>query len=141
MKSKIALAYRHIVVSLLISFGILENSRAAFVETDIGGGSDGAVIPVQNGYDVSSRSRDIGGNNDQFEFGNETRSGNFDVQARLEGITITDPFVQGGLMARESLTPGARFAGVFSSSALLSSFFESRNAASAATQTSTAPRG
>ena len=52
----------------------------------------------------------------------------------LPDDVVTDAFVQAGLLAREALDAGSRFVGIFSSSAQIGAFFESRATASTATQ-------
>jgi regulation of enolase protein 1 (concanavalin A-like superfamily) len=126
MRSKIALASGHLLVLVSLLLITSTASAAEYTASDVGGGSDGALVAVPGGYDLSSRSRDLGGTADQFHFGFEKRAGNFDVQVRLEGVTITDAFVHAGLMARSSTDVGSPFAAMFASSALLGTFFESR---------------
>ena len=113
---------------------IASNSARSFVAieytpTDVGSPVPaGGVVRLGVGqFDVTGGGSDIGGQRDQFQFAAEQRTGNFDVQARLDGVTITDPFLHAGLMARESLAENSRFAAVFASSAQLGCFFESRS--------------
>ncbi|MCW5559622.1 MAG: lamin tail domain-containing protein, partial [Verrucomicrobiae bacterium] len=100
----------------------------------------GSVVRVGDGrFDVTGGGTDIGGTRDQFQFASQTRTGNFDVQARLDDATVSDPFLHAGLMARSSLEDGAPFASVFASSVQLGCFFESRSSANARAVTA-APR-
>ncbi|HUS34207.1 MAG TPA: lamin tail domain-containing protein [Verrucomicrobiae bacterium] len=92
----------------------------------------GSVTPVTDGYDVRGAGTDIGGTRDQFHFGYQQKTGDFDVRVRIADLTITDPYVKAGLMLRESLTDASRFAAVFASSAQLGSFWESRATVGAA---------
>lgn len=111
-----------------------------YTSSDIGAPTlPGATVAVPGGFDVSGAGRTIGGTNDQFRFAWQERTGNFDVQLRLEAVTVTDPFVHAGLMARESLEPNARFAAAFASSPQLGCFFEAR-ATVGGTSTTAAPR-
>ncbi len=87
----------------------------------------GGIVAVPGGYDLRGGGADIAGNRDQFHFGYQLRSGDFDVRARLADLTITDSYVKAGLMVRESLQDNSRFAAVFASSAQLGSFFQSRS--------------
>lgn len=112
---------------------ILPNSTASFVASeyapaDIGAPSQpGSVVRLpEGGFDVTGGGTDIGGTSDQFQFGWEQRTGNFDLQVRVANVDVTDPFLHAGLMVRESLDSGARFAAIFASSAQLGCFFESR---------------
>jgi regulation of enolase protein 1 (concanavalin A-like superfamily) len=106
-------------------------SAQTYTGLDIGGGPSGSTQLASGGHDLSSSGRDIGGNSDQFHFAYQQRTGNFDIKVRVEDVTITDAFVQAGLIAREGLEAGSRFAGVFSSSAQIGAFFESRSSANA----------
>jgi len=121
-----------LVVSILCDVWVTPLHAADFTPAEIGGALEGATVETPGAYDLRSRSRDIGGTTDQFHFAHQQRTGNFDVQVRVERLEITDPFAQAGLVARSTLDPGAPFAGVFSSSALLGCLFESRATASAA---------
>ena len=100
----------------------------------------GTNVPVAGGFDVTGAGRDIGGTSDQFHYSYQQRTGNFDVQARITSVVVSDPFLHAGLMARENLNANARFAAVFASSAQLGCFFESRDPA-AGTAATTAPVG
>ena len=126
---------------------ILPDSTISFVAseyapTDIGDPAQpGGVLRLAGGgFDVTAGGTDIGGAKDQFHFGWERRTGDFDIQARIATATITDPFLHAGLMARETLDVNARFGAVFASSAQLGCFFESRATVGAATTTA-APSG
>ena len=55
-------------------------------------------------------------------------------------MTVSDPFLHAGLMARETLDANARFAGVFAGSHQLGCFFESRTTVGGNSTTAT-PRG
>jgi len=124
---------------------IATNTQATFIAyeyapTDIGSPAiaGGAAI-VSGGIDVTGAGNDIGGTSDQCQFSSREVTGNFDLQTRVAGVTISDPFVQCGLMVRESAAANSRFAGIFASSPQLGCFFESRATAGAAASL-TAPR-
>ena len=93
------------------------------------------VIVLTNGLNVTASGSDIGGNADQFGFHYQMRSGNFDVSVRLAGLSPTDAWAKAGLMARESLEAGSRFAAALATPAMSGSFFQWRDppASSAAT--------
>ena len=133
MRSPKALALWH-----LLAFAVCYNgvtfAQSSYTGTDIGTTTGGSTRALTNGYELRSASRDIGGTADAFHFAHQQRTGDFDVQVRLENITITDAFVQAGLLAREGLEAGSRFVGIFSSSAQIGAFLESRATASTATQ-------
>jgi regulation of enolase protein 1 (concanavalin A-like superfamily) len=109
-----------------------------YTPTDIGLSGGGTAI-VPGGFDVTGLGRDIGGASDQFHFGYKERMGDFDLRVRIAGVTITDPYVQAGLMAREDLEANSRFAGVFASSTQLGCFVESRTTAGGQTQIAAPP--
>ena len=123
---------------------ILPNSQRTFVAQPFApltvGTGTGDLAAAGGGFDVTSGGGEIGGTADQFQFAYERRTNNFDVRVRVARLSIPDAFVQAGLMARDDLSAGSRFAGIFSSSAQLGAFFESRATASAASAT-VAPTG
>jgi hypothetical protein len=123
---------------------ILANSQQAFVAQPYApltvGSGTGDLTAANGGFNVTAAGGEIGGTADQMQFAYERRTNNFDVRVRVAKLSIPDAFVQAGLMAREDLQAGGRFAGVFSSSAQLGAFFESRGTASAASATA-APTG
>jgi regulation of enolase protein 1 (concanavalin A-like superfamily) len=84
-----------------------------------------------NGYDISASGADIGGTSDQFGFGFQTRTGNFDVAARVAGLSPSDVWAKAGLMARETLEPGSRFAAALATPGMNGSFMEARDPAGA----------
>ncbi len=116
---------------------ILANSTISFtavgyVPQDIGSpAAAGGSVTVPGGFDVTGAGTGAGGATDQFHFSFQQRTGDFDLQVRVAGVTVTDPFLQAGLMARESLDANARFAAVFASSVQLGCHFASRDPAGA----------
>jgi hypothetical protein len=109
---------------------LLAGESLAQVYTGVNiGGDTGSTQAATGGHDLRSAGRDIGGNSDQFHFAYQQRTGDFDVKVRVEDVTITDAFVQAGLVARGGLDANAAFAGVFSSSAQVSAFLEHRQTA------------
>jgi hypothetical protein len=127
---------------------VAPGSQASFIAIeyapmDIGSPSLGGGVsrPGAGAFDVAGSGADIGGTRDQMQFAWEQRTGDFDIQARVSGVTLTDPYVHAGLMLRESLAENSRFAAVFSSSPQLGCFFESRAATGAATTTGALPGG
>ena len=120
---------------------ILAGSQVSFIALPLApmtiGNGSGQVVAAGGGFDVTGSGGAIGGTADQFQFGYEKRTNNFDVRVRVAKLSIPDAFVQAGLMARENLTTGSRFAGVFGSSAQLGAFFESRGTAGGNTSVAT----
>ncbi|MBK9140144.1 MAG: lamin tail domain-containing protein, partial [Verrucomicrobia bacterium] len=112
---------------------IAPNSRISFTAndyapTDIGSPAlAGDTVSVPGGVDVTGGGKTIGGSSDQFQFGWQEQVGNFDLETRVAGVSVPDPFVHAGLMARETLDANARFGAAFVSSAQLGCFFESRS--------------
>lgn len=94
-------------------------------------------MSVGGGVDIIGGGRAIGGASDQFHFAWQPQTGDFDRQTRLAGLTVPDPFLHAGLMARESLQANARFAAVFASSPQLGCFFQWRSSTGAASSTAT----
>ncbi len=111
-----------------------------FVSQDVGttGGSIERIDAAS--WNLKGGGTDIGGTADQFQYGWEQRTGNFDVQVRVAAEQVSDPFVHAGLMARASLAANAAFAGVFAASPQVGSFLESR-ATTGATAATFAPVG
>jgi hypothetical protein len=111
---------------------VAPNSRASFVVevfsfqtvgTAPGGGS---VVGVAGGYDVRAAGRDISDTGDDFGFYSQSRTGDFDVAARIASLQLADGYSRAGLMARASLATNSPFAAVLASSALGGAKFESR---------------
>jgi len=124
---------------------ILSNSQILFTAvdyapTDVGAPPiAGSSVSVVGGVDVRG-SGDIGGTADAFQFAWQQRTGDFDLRARLADFDPTDPFAKAGLMVRESLQAGSRFAAALATPATVGCFFMARSTADAsATQSGTFP--
>ena len=87
------------------------------------------VAALTNGIAVTATGRDIGTASDQFSFENQLRSGDFDVTVRVAGLSLSDLWAKAGLMARETLDGGSRFAAALATPAMNGSFFEWRDPA------------
>lgn len=97
----------NLLVASSLTFTVLE-----YTPNSIGGGPSGTVTRLGDGqFDVSGVGTDLGGTRDQFVMGTESRTGDFDLQVRVADVSITDPFVHVGLIARDSLESNARFGG------------------------------
>jgi hypothetical protein len=112
---------------------IATNSQATFtagVYTPAGIGAPspaGSVAPAGNGYNVAGGGGSgLGGTNDQCQFGYVQQTGNFDFKVRLDSLTLADAWSEAGMMARESLAPGARSASVLATPSISGAFFQSR---------------
>ncbi len=68
--------------------------------------SDGAVT-------MSAAGTDIFGTADEFRFAYKSLTGDVTIIARVDRIDDTDPWAKAGLMVRETLDPGSRWAAVF----------------------------
>src|SRR5665213_2289228 len=118
---------------------IAANSQAGFVASiytslAIGNPSSGGQIVSTNGLTIISGGDAIGGTNDQFQFSYKVVSGNFDLSVRLAGLSLSDTWAKAGLMAREALTPGGRFAASLATPAINGCFFEWRDPANGTNQ-------
>ncbi len=134
MRRKILFRFWHLAVLFIFLSAAPHLLSASYRLAAVGAAPDGSLTASPDGYDLTSRSRDIGGTSDQFEFAYEARTGDFDIQTRIAGVTVTDAFVRAGLMARPDINGASPFAAVFSSSALLGTFFESRLVSSGTAQ-------
>jgi hypothetical protein len=100
---------------------------AEFAPRDIGDPAlAGVLLPVANGYSMVAAGNGIRGTNDQFFFSYQTRSNDFDLKIRVQSLTPVNPWTQAGLMAREDLSAGCRFAAVFATPNLSGCYFASR---------------
>lgn len=86
----------------------------------------GSIQGLPGGYAFSADGGGIGGARDQFTFAYERRSGDFDVQARVAGLSLANMWSKAGLMARESLDAPSRFAAAFTTPGQAGEFFEYR---------------
>ncbi|HEY5233368.1 MAG TPA: lamin tail domain-containing protein [Verrucomicrobiae bacterium] len=112
-----------------------------YAPLDLGNASVASTVTAAgNGFNVTAAGADFGGNSDQGNFSYQLVTGNFDVAVRVAGLSLSDIFAKAGLMARESLTAGSRFAAAFTTPAMNGSFFEWRDpSANAASTTGNFP--
>ncbi len=116
---------------------IQTNSQAPFVAlpwtpADVGNGTPGWTTWASGGVDVNGGGAEIGGSSDQFHFSYALRTGDFDVRVRVEGLSLTDPWSEAGLMVRETLDSASRFGSVLATPSISGSYFEARSAFGAA---------
>jgi len=84
---------------------------ADWLGADVGAvGAAGSVSRVGARFTVRGSGADIWGTADEFQFVHRLLTGDGDVVARITGLTNTAPWAKAGLMIRESLAPGSRFA-------------------------------
>ena len=101
----------------------------AYVVTDIGGSTPiGALVPAGNGWNIAGGGTDIGSTNDQGQFSYLLYTGDFDVQVRLDSLSLAGAWSEAGMLAREDLSAGARSAGVFATPGINGCYFQFRSA-------------
>ena len=99
-----------------------------YAEADIGGGAFATVTTfLTNGLIMRAAGADVGGYSDQFGFNYQLRFGDFDVAARVTSVELSDVWAKAGLMARETLDPGSRFAASMATPSVSGTFFEYRD--------------
>lgn len=82
---------------------------ANFKHVDIGNPSLKGIFKVsEGGYDITAGGADIWGTKDEFGYIYIERTGNFDISARIAGLTAANLYTKAGIMARENLTAGCR---------------------------------
>ena len=64
-------------------------------------------------YTMTASGTDIWGTADEFHFAYKQLSGVGSITARVESVDNTDPWAKAGVMIRETLDPGSKFAGVY----------------------------
>jgi CotH kinase protein/Lamin Tail Domain/Carbohydrate binding domain len=107
-----------------------------FISQDIGSlPSPSVVTVVSNGVDVTTVANDIGGSADQLNLQYQLWTGDFDVSVCIAGLNPSDVWAKAGLMARETLDPGSRFAASIATPAMNGCFFEWRDPAPGAANT------
>ncbi len=94
----------------------------------------GAQGVASNGLTITADGTSIGGTADQFEFGYQVVSGNFDLAVRVAALSLSDTWAKAGLMAREALVPGGRFAASLATPSINGCFFEWRDPAGGTTR-------
>ena len=118
----LAQAHNTIVPDTQITF-----AAVAFNAGDVGEPAlPGSTTKVANGFDLAATGGDVGGKSDQFQYNYQLRTGDFDVQVRVESLTFSDAWAKAGLMARETLATNSRFAGAFATPTISGSFFAHR---------------
>jgi hypothetical protein len=128
---------RHISLAFLnvILLAVFPAWGAGWTDMDIGGSSTpGSRVDLTNGWRVQAAGREIGGAADQFYFSWREEPGDFDYAVRIGRLDNTDVWAKAGLMLRESLEPGAGFAGAFASPSLAGCFMQTRRSAGAVAQ-------
>ena len=84
---------------------------APWLSADIGAVNVAGSASFSGGtFTVAGSGADIYGTADGFRFVYQTKPGDFELTARVTGLTNTDPFAKAGVMVREDLSPGSRHA-------------------------------
>src|ERR1019366_4585259 len=121
---------------------IATNTLAGFVASpyvtqDIGNSPLASVLTVlSNGVSVTAAGNDVGGWQDQFSFNFQLRTGDFDLSVSVTGLSPSDVWAKAGLMARETLDAGSRFAASLATPAMNGDVFEWRDPASSTSSSS-----
>ena len=102
-----------------------------YVGAAVGGAGAPVSVPVAGGLDLSGIGGSVDAASDQFQFGYQLRTGDFDMQVRVAELAPSNPWAQAGLMARESLDTAAPFAAVFASPGIVGCYFETRTSSGA----------
>jgi Concanavalin A-like lectin/glucanases superfamily len=77
-------------------------------------GSVGSFVEAPAGtYTMTATGADIWGTADQFHFAYKTLTGVGSIQAKVLSVDNTDPWAKGGVMIRETLDAGSKFAAVY----------------------------
>jgi len=76
--------------------------------------SVGSFVEAPAGtYTMTASGADIWNQADEFHFAYKTLSGVGSIEAKVESIELTDPWAKAGVMIRETLEPGSKFAAVY----------------------------
>lgn len=137
---------KNLYLTLIALTGLLAGAgvtpvQAQFTAADIGNPvTAGSTAPATGGFTISGAGNDIGGTNDQFHFNYQSYAGDFDLKVRVDSISYADAWSKAGIVAREALTGGSRFAAAFATPSISGSYFQFRAAtAGQTTNTGTFP--
>ena len=112
-------------------------SAIPYLRQDIGNSAVISTITAEgNGFNMTAAGSDFGGVSDQGNFAFQVYSGDFDVFVRVADLGLSDIFAKAGLMARETLDSGSRFAASLATPAMNGGFFEWRDPANSASSSS-----
>ena len=113
---------------------IASNSLATFLASvyapvSIGNATPaGGLVPFGNGWNITGGGSGLGSTNDQCLLAYVPQTGDFDYKVRLDSLGLADAWSEAGLIVREDLTPGGRFATTLATPSISGAFFESRTA-------------
>jgi hypothetical protein len=128
---------------------VAANTRVSFFASElvpVNLGGNGAIAAdvvrlADGGFDVSARGGEFGTAGDTGGYAWQQVSGNFDIRVRVQSLSITDPFIAAGLVARTGLETNSPFAGAFASAAEVGSYFSTRLVAGGGSTMSSARGG
>ncbi len=101
----------------------------SYSSTNIGGALPaGSILISDNKITFTGGGSTIGGTADQFNFSYQLVTDDFDVGVRIESFQAADIWAKAGLMARETLDPGSKFAAVLATPSLNGAFMTYRSA-------------
>ncbi|MGP8235670.1 MAG: lamin tail domain-containing protein [Limisphaerales bacterium] len=127
------LTVNHLIDQTAMGNVIAPNSQASFIASTYQAAAVGnPILPgsqllTTNGLILIGAGATIGGTNDQCQFSYQMATGNFDIAVRLGGLSLSDTWAKAGLMARESLAPGGRFAAALATPVMNGCFFAWRD--------------
>lgn len=108
-------------------------TATAYTVQDIGSAAPASILTAgSNGVTLAASGSDIGGGADQCGFAYNLRTGNFDIQTRVQGIAAYDLWSKAGLMARATLDANSPCAAVIATPGLEGGWFEYRASAGVA---------
>lgn len=100
---------------------------APYIVYDINQSKPGGYLSANpDGFEIGGGGSGIGDYSDQFASAFEQKSGDFDYQIRIKNISSVDLWAKVGLMARETLLPGSKYAAVLAMPSMVGTTFEYR---------------
>lgn len=105
--------YRLIFISTLAALSAFSATAAApaLNSSDVGAVAAAGSTSVANDvFTIRGSGADIWGAADEFRFAYASLNGDGEISVRIDSLSATDPWTKAGVMIRESLQPGARYA-------------------------------
>jgi hypothetical protein len=88
-----------------------QGDLSGWTQTDVGNPLKGGFQATANGgFELYGGGSDVWGTQDQFRFLHQTLTGDFELEATVEGVEDIDAYTKAGLMLRAGLEPNAPFA-------------------------------
>jgi hypothetical protein len=99
------------VLAVLSLFPILAFAAAPTTSLDIGQVAVAGSTSIENGvYTLRASGEDIWGTADEFRFVHGNLTGDGEITARVDSVSANDPSTQAGVMIRNGLEAGSRYA-------------------------------